>query len=274
MSGFRNDLGRRMPGRLILSWMLACWGAFLLALPAKAQDVNVEFAEANQAYADGNYDQAIAGYERMNRSHGYDSAVLFNLGNAYFQTDRLGKAILSYERALLLLPEDPDVLANLAVAQERAGLETPEPKWWQNVLKALTPNQWAWTASVLLFLLAGLAFLSWFKPGPIGVRWWRLALFMVFVGFGLSVACAGMSAMERHYAVVTSQDAVVLQSPFAKAKEVSRLPEGQRVAVDKIDKQYEQYVRVRYAKRKTGWVNREQVEAIEPGLWNVTPEEK
>ncbi len=272
--GLRHAPGRSMCGRMFWIQLVAFFAVVAAALPLQAENVSLEFAEANQAYADGKYDQAIAGYERMNRSHGYDPAVLFNLGNAYFQTDQLGKAILSYERALLLSPEDPDVLANLAVARERAGLETPEPKWWQNLLNSMTSNQWAWTASLLLFLFVILAFISWFKPGPIGVRWWRLALFLVFVGFGLSAACAGMSAMERHYAVVTAKDAIVLQSPFAKAKEVSRLPEGERVAVDKIDKQYEQYVRVRYAKRKTGWVSREQVEAVEPDLWSVTSEEK
>lgn len=263
-----------MRGRVGSLGLFALIAVGVLTQPLRAENLNLEFAEANQAYSDGKYDQAIAGYERMNRSHGYDPAVLFNLGNAYFQDDQLGKAILSYERSLLLSPQDPDVMANLAVARERAGLETPEPKWWQNLLGSMTPNQWAWTASSLLFLFTVLAFLYWFKPGPIGVRWWRLALFVIFAGFGLSAACAGMSAMERHYAVVTAKDAVVLQSPFAKAKEVSRLPEGQRVAVDKIDKQYEQYVRVRYAKRKTGWVSRDQVEAVEPDLWSVTTEEK
>lgn len=252
-------------------------GLLLAAMPSalRAETVAQEFAEANRAYSAGKYETAIAGYERLNRAYGYDAAVLFNLGNAYFQTNDLGRAILNYERALLLTPSDPDVQANLDVARERAGVEVAAPRWWQSVLESMTPNQWAWAAFVLLLLFTGLLLLYWFRPGPIGVRWWRLVLFVVFLAAGLTVACAGMAAMERHYAVVVVKEARVLQAPFEKAKRVAALPEGERVAVDKIDRQYEKFVRVRYGKRQLGWVSREEVRAVEPGLWAAsapTPE--
>ncbi|MEM1058224.1 MAG: tetratricopeptide repeat protein [Verrucomicrobiota bacterium] len=249
-------------------FVVALFGA--MAGPnAGAETVAEEFGKANAAYSAAQYDQAISGYERMIQVHGYDPAVLYNLGNAYLQTEQLGRAILNYERSLMLAPNDPDVVANLQYARGLAGLEVPTPQWWQRLMASMTPNQWAWSASVLLFLWAGAALVYWFKPGPMPVKWWRLALAMLVMGFFLCAAFAGMAAMERPYAVVTAKDAAVLQSPFAKAKQVASLPEGETIAVDKIDKQYQQYVRVRYDKRSLGWVSREQVEAIQPDLWSA-----
>ena len=45
-----------------------------------------------------------------------DARLLYDLGNTCFKSDRLGEAILWYERARLLSPRDEDVGANLHFA--------------------------------------------------------------------------------------------------------------------------------------------------------------
>ena len=51
---------------------------------------------------------------------GYSDATLyFNLGNAYLESDDLGRAILSYLRALALTPRDTDVSTNLDLARSQ-----------------------------------------------------------------------------------------------------------------------------------------------------------
>ena len=265
-TGFRNFL----LSASLLFFGLGDPGAIWAETPAQ------EFAEANRAYAAGKYDQAIAGYERLLREHGLDASVLFNLGNAYFEKDELGLAILSYERALKLSPRDPDVLANLKVAREEAGLDLQQPRWWQEMIASLTPNQWAYSASALLFGFTALTLVYWFRPGVLGflglgsqglVRLWRLALFLVFVAFAWTATCGALSLIERNQAVVVAKDVPVLLSPFAKAKKMSTLAEGDTVTVDKIDRQYGDFVRVRYGKRQLGWVSREKVRAVDPNLW-------
>ena len=50
-------------------------------------------------------------------ANGSESAELYyNLGNAYFKMNELPKAILNYEKALLLSPNDKDIQYNLAFA--------------------------------------------------------------------------------------------------------------------------------------------------------------
>src|SRR6202011_968808 len=56
---------------------------------------------------------------------GYSAANLYNLANSYARQGKLGMAVLNYERASLLSPNDPDVEANLRYV--RAASHVPEP---------------------------------------------------------------------------------------------------------------------------------------------------
>ena len=76
-------------------------------------------AEANAQYERGEYADAAQQYEALIDS-GYEEAVLYyNLGNAYFKMDELGRAVLNYLRAEELSPRDADVRANLELALGR-----------------------------------------------------------------------------------------------------------------------------------------------------------
>lgn len=72
---------------------------------------------ANQDYLEGRYAEAAQGYERLLSRGDINGHVLYNLGNAYLRDGQLGKAILQYRKALLLIPRDGDLKANLAHAR-------------------------------------------------------------------------------------------------------------------------------------------------------------
>ena len=77
-------------------------------------------AEANAQYERGEYADAAQQYEAL-IDGGYEDATLYyNLGNAYFKNDDLGRAVLNYLRAEELSPRDADIRANLDLARGRA----------------------------------------------------------------------------------------------------------------------------------------------------------
>jgi len=91
----------------------------LMALQVIGQENNALITEGNKAYADGLYNNAISSYTKV-LDEGYESADLYyNLGNACFKTDDLASAILYYEKALKLSPNDDDIVFNLNVANSR-----------------------------------------------------------------------------------------------------------------------------------------------------------
>ena len=108
--------------------------ALLLALtPSLAQDPAVIFDEANTFFqranrlqsndpeaARGLYQRAILRYERLISESGIHNGKLhYNLGNAYFQMDDIGRAILNYRKAERLNPSDSNVSQTLDFARTR-----------------------------------------------------------------------------------------------------------------------------------------------------------
>jgi len=92
-----------------------------------------EFFAINSLYEKRDYRRAIAGYENLAARYKIQCMTLFyNLGNAYYKTNDLGKAVLYYTKAQRLAPRDHDVNTNLRVAQMRAGVtvhpEEPSPR--------------------------------------------------------------------------------------------------------------------------------------------------
>lgn len=68
---------------------------------------------------------------------GYSAATLYNLANAYARAGKPGFAVLNYERAKLLDPNDPDIEANLNHVREASGLprnpavnSNASAEWW------------------------------------------------------------------------------------------------------------------------------------------------
>ena len=76
-------------------------------------------AEANAQYERGEYADAAQQYEALIDSGYEDAALYYNLGNAYFKMDELGRAVLNYLRAEELSPRDADIRANLELARGR-----------------------------------------------------------------------------------------------------------------------------------------------------------
>ena len=73
---------------------------------------DVEFAKANQEYAQGHFTEAIASYEALVRLGQWNANLFYDLGNAYFRTRDFGRAILNYERAIALDQHHPEATAN------------------------------------------------------------------------------------------------------------------------------------------------------------------
>jgi tetratricopeptide (TPR) repeat protein len=86
--------------------------SYLLPLTSHA----ITKAEADSAYVHDEYQKAIDGYETLLKK-GVSAELYYNLGNAYYRTENITKAVLNYERALLLSPSDPDIRFNLQMAR-------------------------------------------------------------------------------------------------------------------------------------------------------------
>ena len=123
---------------------------------ARADEWEEGFFKANQAYKVGDFQEAIEEYLRLIRSGYGGGQIYYNLGNAYFRAGQLGRAILEYERAQLLIPRDPDLNFNLSHARDQIRDAIEEPGgfiesafFW---LRSFNLNELFWSFAILNLL--------------------------------------------------------------------------------------------------------------------------
>ena len=149
-------------------------------VPAGVQAPGEQTAEqlwdkANTAYINGDFHAAADAYEEL-LSRGVSSMKLYyNLGNAYFKDDRIGKAILYYNRALRLAPGNDDIRYNLSVAEARTKdniEDIPEfffVTWMRDIRHTMGCTAWSLLSLALLACMLGL-FLVYLLAQRISLR--------------------------------------------------------------------------------------------------------
>jgi hypothetical protein len=152
-------------------------------------------SKANQRYENGQFTEAIEIYQSLVEQGVKDGRLYYNLGNAYFKTGDLGRAVLNYRRAQDLLPRDEDVATNLqlARAQTQDRLEREESGALVQFVRRLlmewtTLNEIATLALGLWILLCGLFIIVILAAGA--TKWHRVRRLLGYVMLGVGILLA------------------------------------------------------------------------------------
>ncbi len=213
--------------------------ASLAPAPAHAADsAEALLARGIAAYEKGEYEAAATDFREV-LDLGYDDAVVhYDLGNAYFKTGRLGRAIWHYRRAHALAPRDEDVAANLEYARFLAvdrveGTGEPADRRVETPLDRVTSAE-AFRVAGALWVLAALAGVAW-QLAPRGTDAWRrvaaVALAAWAVAFAAAAAVAHRAA-SLDEAVVLAEEAAVRNAPGPDFPTAFVLHEGAEVVVE------------------------------------------
>jgi tetratricopeptide (TPR) repeat protein len=231
--------------------------AGLFAIQADAQNPASAFDAANKLYDQGKYAEAAAGFEKFLPSGQASPALYFNLGNAFFKSGQIGRAIAAYRRAEQLAPRDPDVRANLRFARNQTQGPTLAAGPAERFLLKLTLNEWTLLASAalwLLFLL--LAFLQWRPALQRTSRVYVIALAISAVLlWGTSAAAFYQDRLIRT-AIVVTRDVAVRQGPLDASPTAFTLQDGAELRI--LD-QKDDWFQVTTDPRRIGWLRRDQV---------------
>jgi len=193
--------------------------------------------------------------------------ALFNEANAAQRAGHFGPAILGYERARVLAPQDRDIARNLRVAREKAGVPAPAVPAWQRPLQAFSLDGLAVLASISLLLFTLLAFGMLLIPATLR----RLAR-GVAATFGVT-ALLGASAValrwpELDRAVIQGSHAIARIAPAAASGAAFELKPGDLVTTRR---EHGDFVLIRTLDQRSGWVARVEVERIIPPAANPSP---
>ena len=238
--------------RTILALLLVA----LFPLRARADLASSTFESANKLYEEGKFAEAAAAYENVGQSGKASAALYFNLGNAWFKSGQIGRAIAAYRQAEQITPRDPDLRANLQFARNQTPSPTLLPTRWQRWLGRLTLNEWTVLAAVSLWLwLLLLAVLQW-RPALRPVL--RTYAFVLAVLAALLCACAAAALSETRLtrtAIVIAREATVRYGPLAESPSAFTVHDGAELRI--LD-QKDEWLQVSAGPRRIGWLRRDQ----------------
>lgn len=178
----------------------------------------------------------------------YSASALYNRANAYARAGQPGLAVLNYERAKLLAPNDPDIEANLQRVREASGLRPQARAGLDGLARFASPTVVAWIG-VLGLLIAGLGMLAREKAHAHRGK----LLAAAFIGFcliGVTLGSAVAVWPALHGAVVVGHAVPVRVSPTLIEEPIFNLPEAEIVGVQA---EHDGFMLIKTGTGRTGW---------------------
>jgi tetratricopeptide (TPR) repeat protein len=197
-------------------------------------------SKAEKAYSEKKYKEAITAYQDILKEGAVSYKLYYNLGNAYYKNNELGKAIYNYELANKLQPNNEDVKTNLRIVNEKT-LDDIESKenFFLGALKSglvnsLTTTGWAWLSIGSLIGCFALALLFFISKNMVLKR----------LGFFVSIICLisfigsmvlGYTALNNKqqikFAIITIRETKIHEEPNTASESKFSLHEGTKVKV-------------------------------------------
>jgi tetratricopeptide (TPR) repeat protein len=213
--------------------------AFLtLMVPSKA-DVATSVATAQEAYSKGEYAQALALYDSLDKTMG-SAALSFNIGNCHMKLGDIPNAILHYERAIRSQPGADDIQSNLDYARSKVVDRVNElpaltlGSLWERLRGGKDVDQWArrslWACLLTFAFAAGFVFVQ-HRLGR------RILLGSAVLGVLFTCLSAGLAAYraaeitDRSQAIIMEAKVDVHGEPREGSTTVFVLHEGTKVSV-------------------------------------------
>lgn len=227
---------------------------------------------ASEAYRKEDYKKSIELYEQIaaqGLSEKRESAeIYYNLGNAYFRDNQIAKAILNYERALLLKPGDNDIRHNLRFARTRIEdrIDTAGSLFFVNLINNLqnrfTSNTWSSIAIgffiLLLVCIAVFLFVRsiWMKKAAF---YTGIVVIFLWIGSNVFAFRQKNTLIHRDTGIVMPASASIMTSPDVNSKELFRLHAGTKVKLNRTDGNWYE---IEIANGSVGWTSKDNVEII------------
>jgi tetratricopeptide (TPR) repeat protein len=156
----------------------------------------------NNAYNEGMYDSALNVYHQIEKENMASTGLFYNMGNAYFKKNDVASAILYFEKAKKLSPNDEDIEYNLGIANSMIVdkiEKVPElfyKKWWNYFYNMFNADTWTVISLFSWFVL--IFFVSLFIiTGTRSMR--KLAFYLGLFFLFTSVATFGLASQKYYY---------------------------------------------------------------------------
>lgn len=212
---------------------------FLNSSGNQSQSIQL-FEKANDYYNQGEFQLAIDAYESILERGEHSTEIYFNLANAYYKINNIPSSIYNYEKALILNPNDTEVINNFNFAKKMTIDEitiTPEvgfTKIYHNLVNTFSFDTWSKIAVTGVIVFVILFILYYFAQST---NFKRLSFVSSFVGvvialFSLFMAFQKNSVDNKYSQAIIFAKAIDIKSePNIDGSTLFRLHEGTKVKI-------------------------------------------
>lgn len=235
---------------------------------AQGDDEYALLKQANQEYTAGEYQKAVDDYQKLVNSGHTSGELYYNLGNAYYRVGNYKSAILYYERAKLLLPNNENINYNLKESRKYVKDkldEIPEfflTTWLNSFENMFSERSWS-IISILTFILFLSSILIFLYSKNLTFR--KLSFYIGVISFFVSIASFYGASQQydritnRDYAIIFSPSVTVKSAPNENGTELFIIHEGLKV---KIEGSSNGWKEIKLSDGRVGWLPDDTVELI------------
>lgn len=241
---------------------------FIVLLTTQVFFAQNGFEKGNELYQKLKYEEAAKAYESVLKTNKHSAELYFNLGNCYYKLNKAAPAIYNYEKALVLKPNDSEILNNLKFAKKLTIDEIKEvpkvgfAKLIQNVTSAFHYNTWAWISVILstTFLLFFIGY--YFSQISFSKRLFFFGMFgLVFMLLiSISAAIFEKNRYENEKpAIVFAEIAEVKSEPQKLSSNIFVLHEGTKVFVEET---LDNWKKIQLTDGTEGWIEKNAIKEV------------
>ena len=226
-------------------------------------------AQADSAYINNDYANAVYLYEDILANQGESADIYYNLGNSYYKMDNIAKAILNYEKALMLNPGNGDIRFNLELAQSKTvDKVTPMSEvflvtWMKSLTNTMSEQGWSKLA-IASFILTLLGLVLYFFSKKIAMKKIGfisgLCLMLVCILANVFASSQKSKAQSHSSAIIMEPSVTVKSTPNEGGTELFILHEGRKVMIK--DNTMREWKEIQLEDGNAGWVPASVIEII------------
>ena len=241
------------------------------AFSSKAADINHYqniIAEGNIFYENDQWNEALQQYKSVYDAGYVAPGLFYNIANTYYKLKQYPEAILFYEKALKLDPNDADAKFNLEIANEQI-VDKIEPlptlfyeQWISSFENTFSADGWS-VFTVIFFWITIFTALSYLLTQSVLIK--KLSFLAVIFAVVFTVVGLWL-AINQHQRVTNTQTAIVfsdvvnvMSEPSEKSTRLFVVHEGLKVNVlDQLNGWY----KVSLQNGSIGWIPSESSQSI------------
>jgi tetratricopeptide (TPR) repeat protein len=220
------------------------------------------FINANKDYANESYSEAIKKYESIINSNLESAELYYNLGNCYYKTEQIHKAIYYYEKTLKYNSDFNDASENILLCQLKLidKIDSMPELFYKTIFKkikkSLSFNNWFYLTIIFIWIVFLLSIFRVFKRRNTFVltNLFIVALILFFITYNVS-----SDYTNTRSAIIYASSTNIMSAPSDKSTNLFTLHIGTKI---NIKDQIGDWLNINISNGKKGWIRLSDIKEI------------